>query len=91
MTTLFWIIAAGFLLNIFGGLAAIVLRRGAVDALMAALLIGTTGVALVLVLGKAQLLERAADIALVFALLAAVLGVAFVRSGSDSWKGGAAS
>ena len=37
--------------------------------------------ALVLVLGKGLGMDRALDIALVFALLAAVLGVAFVLRG----------
>jgi len=48
---------------------------------LAALLFGSTGVALVLVLGQGLGLDRALDIALVFALLAAVLGVAFVLRG----------
>lgn len=45
--------------------------------------------ALVLVLGKGMGMDRALDIALVFALLAAVLGVAFVLRGwpDDDSKG----
>ena len=56
-------------------------KRGSADSLLAALLLGTAGVAFALALGEAVDEQRAVDIALVFALLAAVLGVAFVRRG----------
>lgn len=69
------------LLTIVVGLGHVFRQPGRVDSLLAALLFGTTGVALVLALGKGLDLDRAVDIALVFALLAAVLGVAFVRRG----------
>ena len=49
--------------------------------MLAALLFGSTGVALVLALGQGLGMPSALDIALVFALLAAVLGVAFVLRG----------
>jgi multicomponent Na+:H+ antiporter subunit F len=63
------------------GLGHVVRQPGRADSLLAALLFGTTGVALVLVLGKGLGIARALDIALVFALLAAVLGAAFVLRG----------
>jgi multicomponent Na+:H+ antiporter subunit F len=85
MTILWWILACGLLLNVAVGLGFVTSRPGGADALLAALLLGTTGVALVLVLGKVLDQRHAVDVALVFALLAAVLGVTFVRRG---WLGG---
>jgi multicomponent Na+:H+ antiporter subunit F len=81
MTTLWWLFACGLLINIAIGLGFVTGRRGSAESLLATLLLGTAGVAFALVLGKAVGEPRAADIALVFALLAAVLGVAFVRRG----------
>lgn len=49
--------------------------------MLAALLFGSTGVALILVMGQALQLPRAIDSALMFALLAAVLGSAFALRG----------
>jgi multicomponent Na+:H+ antiporter subunit F len=69
------------LLTIILGLGHVFRQPGRADSLLAALLFGSTGVALVLVLGQGLGLSRALDIALVFALLAAVLGVAFVLRG----------
>jgi multicomponent Na+:H+ antiporter subunit F len=84
MTTVLWIFAGALLLNIAVGLGFVVGRRGGAESFLALLLLATTGVALVLVLGQALANERAVDVALVFALLAAVLGVAFVRR---TWHG----
>lgn len=83
--------AVALLLTIVVGLGHVFRQPGRADSLLAALLFGSTGVALVLVLGKAQGMDRALDIALVFALLAAVLGVAFVLRGwpDDDPKGDA--
>ena len=74
-------IAVVLLLTIILGLGHIFRQPGRAESLLAALLFGSTGVALVLVLGKGLGLDHALDIALVFALLAAVLGVAFVLRG----------
>ncbi|HPC61294.1 MAG TPA: multiple resistance and pH regulation protein F [Verrucomicrobiota bacterium] len=73
--------AVVLLLTIILGLAQVFRQAGRADSLLAALLFGSTGVALVLVLGKGLGLDGALNIALVFALLAAVLGVAFVLRG----------
>ncbi len=81
MTTLYLVSAGSLLLTIVLGLGHVFRQPGRAESLLAALLFGSTGVALVLVLGKGLGLERALDIALVFALLAAVLGVAFVLRG----------
>jgi multicomponent Na+:H+ antiporter subunit F len=81
MTTVWWLFACGLMLNIAVGLGFLTGRRGSAESLLAALLLGTTGVALALILGETVGQPRAVDVALVFALLAAVLGVAFVRRG----------
>ena len=81
MTTIWWIAACGILLNIAISLGITTGRRAAADSLLAVLLFGTAGVALVLILAQALDQERAVDIALVLALLAAVLGVAAERLG----------
>jgi multicomponent Na+:H+ antiporter subunit F len=81
MSQLWWAIALVLLLTIVAGVVYVTTRPGGADSVLAALLFGTTGVALVLVLGQALDLARTVDIALVLALLAAVLGVAFVLRG----------
>lgn len=81
MTALYLSVAVVLLLTILLGLGQVFRQPGRAESLLAALLFGSTAVALVLVLGKALDLRRALDIALVFALLAAVLGVAFVLRG----------
>ena len=81
MNTLYFSVAVVLLATIVLGLAHVFRQPGRADSLLAALLFGTTGVALVLVLGKGLGMARALDIALVFALLAAVLGAAFVLRG----------
>jgi len=90
MTALWWGVALILLLTIIGGVAFVISRAGNADSMLAAFLFGTTGVALVLVLGQALPLPRAIDIALMLALLAAVLGTAFALRGwpeEDSRKG----
>ena len=81
MTAFYLSAAVVLLLTIVLGLGHVFRQPGRAESLLAALLFGSTGVALVLVLGKGLALDRALDIALVFALLAAVLGVAFVLRG----------
>lgn len=74
-------LALALLATIILGLGHVFRQPGRAESLLAALLFGSTGTALVLVLGEGLGLERALDIALVFALLAAVLGVTFVVRG----------
>lgn len=81
MNALYLSVALVLLLTIVLSLGHVFRQPGRADSLLAALLFGSTGVALVLALGKALGLARALDLALVFALLAAVLGVAFVLRG----------
>ena len=69
-------------LNLIGGLVRIVRGPTSGDRMLAAQLFGTTGVAILLLLAEAG--ETALlDIALVFAVLAAVNTVAFVRLNVD--------
>jgi multicomponent Na+:H+ antiporter subunit F len=90
MSALYLGAAFALLLTIGLGLSHVFRQPGRADSLLAVLLFGSTGVALVLLLGKGLGGERALDIALVFALLAAVLGVAFVLRGwpADDSSGG---
>jgi multicomponent Na+:H+ antiporter subunit F len=64
-----------------GAAALVRLERGptAVDRMLVAQLVGTLGVALILLLGAASGSRALLLVALVTALLAAVSGVAFVR------------
>lgn len=52
------------------------------NAVLVALLFGTTGVAITLTLGYALGIPGAIDVALVLALLSAILGVTFVLRGT---------
>jgi multicomponent Na+:H+ antiporter subunit F len=81
MNALYFGVALVLLATIILGLGHVFRQPGRAESLLAALLFGSTGVALVLVLGEGLGLDRALDIALVLALLAAVLGVAFVLRG----------
>jgi multicomponent Na+:H+ antiporter subunit F len=74
-------VAVFLLLNVMAGMIRVARGPTAADRMLAAQLFGTTGVAILLVLADA-LDERALrDVALVFALLAAVLTVTFVKRG----------
>lgn len=81
MTAFWWFAALALLLTVVAGLVFVTTRPGGADSVQAALLLGTTGVALALVLGQALALAHAVDVALVMAALAAVLGVAFALRG----------
>lgn len=66
------------LLTIVAGLVRVLRGPTAADRMLAAQLFGTTGVAILLLLGQAFAAPALWDAALVFALLAAVAAVAFV-------------
>ncbi len=74
-----WALALFLLLNVIAGLVRIARGPTPADRILAAQLFGTTGVAILLLL--AQALEQPAlrDVALVFALLAAMTVVGFVH------------
>jgi multicomponent Na+:H+ antiporter subunit F len=73
--------AVFLLLNVSVGLVRVVRGPTPADRMLAAQLFGTTGVAVLLVLASALELRALRDVALVFALLAAVLTVTFVKRG----------
>lgn len=79
MTALPLVIAVFLLANLLVALVRVVRGPTDPDRLLAALLFGSTGVAVLLLLAEAQAAPALADVALVFALLAAVTGVAFAR------------
>jgi multicomponent Na+:H+ antiporter subunit F len=77
----FLIAAAGFLLITLAlGLVRIVRGPADADRIMSAQLIGTGGVAVLLLAGSAERVPAAVDVALSLALLAAFASVAFVKS-----------
>lgn len=78
-------VAAFLLLNLAAGLWRIVRGPTAADSMLAAQLFGTTGVGVLLLLAEAADLPALRDIALVFALLAALAAIAFVKRGGD-WR-----
>jgi multicomponent Na+:H+ antiporter subunit F len=76
--------AAGFVLAMTAlGLVVILRRPAEVDHLMAAQLLGTGGVAILLLLAAATESPPIVDVALLLALFAAFAAVAFVGSTSD--------
>ena len=79
MAELFVGLAAVLLLLIVAGLARVVHGPTEPDRMLAAQLFGTVGVATLLLLADALGAPVLRDIALLFALLAAVAAVAFVR------------
>ena len=77
--------AAGFVLTMVAiGLVVILRRPAEVDHMMAAQLLGTGGVAILLLLATAAENSSIVDVALLLALFAAFAAVAFVRSASGS-------
>jgi multicomponent Na+:H+ antiporter subunit F len=85
----FLLAAAGFVLAMVAlGLVRILLGPGDADRIMAAQLLGTGGTAVLLLVSEAMSLPAAVDIALVLALLAAFVSVAFVKGviGSETGK-----
>lgn len=72
-------LAAFLLLNLLVALLRVARGPTPADRLLAALLFGTTGVAILLLLSDAMSQPAFVDTALVFALLAAITGAAFAR------------
>lgn len=78
MTLALELTAAWLLLTLMLGLVRIWRGPGLGDRILASQLIGTTGVAILLVLASAQQMPALRDVALVLALLAVLATVAFV-------------
>ena len=81
MTAFYLAIALVLLLTVLAGMARVIRGPTAADRMLAAQLFGTTGVAILLLLGRAAATPALWDVALVFAVLAAITGVAFARRG----------
>ncbi len=79
MNAFYLAVAIFLLLNILAGLLRV--RRGPTpaDRMLAAQLFGTTGVAILLLLGKSFDQPALRDVALIFVLLSALAAVAFVK------------
>ena len=69
------------LLTVALGLARILRGPGRADRMMAAQLLGTGGIASLLLLGRATGVPGVADVALTLALLATFASIAFVKEG----------
>ncbi|MBE0409841.1 MAG: hypothetical protein IBX69_08925 [Anaerolineales bacterium] len=69
------------MLTIIGGLVRVMRGPSSADRMLAAQLFGTTGVAILLLLAQAWDAPYLQNVALIFALLAAIMGVTFVRRG----------
>ncbi len=82
METFHLSLALFLLLNVVAGLVRIIRGPEPVDRMMAAQLFGTTGVAVLLVLAQALDAPDLRNVALVFALLAVLATVGFVRTGA---------
>ena len=86
MQTLYAALAFFLLLNLSAGMWRVVRGPSAADRMLAAQLFGTTAVAILLLFAEATDTAALRDVALVFALLATVTAVAFVRR---AWQRGA--
>lgn len=89
MTAFYLAIATFLLLTIVAGLYRVVRGPTPADRMIAAQLFGTTGLAIVLLLGAAMDEPAIIDVAVVFAVLAALAAVAFVRCGGALARGDA--
>lgn len=78
MNKWYWTVAVFLLLNLAAGLWRVLRGATRADRMIAAQLFGTTGVGILLLLAPTLGSPALQDVALVFALLAAVTTVAFV-------------
>lgn len=81
------VFATVLMLSILAGLIRVERGPNPADRMLAAQLFGTTGVAILLLLSEAMEVPALRDVALVFALLAAMAAVAFVKR---AWHAGPA-
>jgi len=78
MTTFLSYVLIVLLLSILGGLVQVFRGPAPAERMLAAQLLGTAAVAILLILSQLMAMPALIDVALVFALLAAVTLVAFV-------------
>jgi multicomponent Na+:H+ antiporter subunit F len=83
MDSFLFLIASFILAMVAGGLIIILRRPAEVDRIMAAQLLGTGGVAILLILAIVTKVSPIVDVALMLALFAAFTTVAFVRDVPD--------
>ena len=85
----FLIVVAGFVLALLAlGLVCVLRGPAAADRMMSAQLLGTSGIAALLLLSAATNTSAIVDVALALALLAAFASVAFVTTSERSeWAG----
>lgn len=86
MNVVYSVIALFLLLTLAAGLWRVLRGPTPADRMLAAQLFGTTAVASLLLLAQAFDQPYLRDVALVFALLAAVAAVAFVRRAWTVWE-----
>lgn len=80
MPELLYLHAAAVLLSVAGGLLRIVRGPAPADRMMGAQLIGTGGIAVLLLIAGASGQWAVVDVALVLALLAALAAIAFAKA-----------
>jgi len=82
--TEFLIVALGFILAMLAlGLVRVLRGPGDADRMMATQLVGTGGIAALLLLGAVTGVPAAIDVALTLALLATFASIAFVKKGAS--------
>jgi multicomponent Na+:H+ antiporter subunit F len=81
-------VALFLLLNVIMGLVRVARGPTMADRMLVAQLFGTTGVTVLLVLSAGEETSALRDVALVFAILAPITVVAFVRHPSAGSRGG---
>ena len=82
MSDLVAIVSVVLVLSLIAGLVPVFRGRVPADRMLAAQLVGTTTVAILVLLSQAMRMPALLDVALVFALLAAVTLVSFVALGA---------
>jgi multicomponent Na+:H+ antiporter subunit F len=87
MNTLVLTVALFLLANLVVALIAAARGPTAADRMLMALLIGTTGTGILVLLALAMHLPALVDVALVLALLAAIGGIAFAKRAWQSKEG----
>ena len=86
----FLIAAAGFVLTMVAlGLVRVLRGPADADRIMSAQLLGTGGIAALLLLAEAMSAPAGVDVALILALLAAFVSVAFAKGAARSEQDGA--
>jgi multicomponent Na+:H+ antiporter subunit F len=88
MQILILALALFLMLNLGAGMWRVLRGPTAADRMLAAQLFGTIAVAILLLLAEASGSAALRDVALVFALLAAVTAVAFVHRAWTDWEEG---